>query len=154
VHSKTLPLHKRNNRPSNRMTYLLIITLATLPIPSQIPHTVFDIISLGVDAVLCHDQDTCKTVHTCARSKMPQHNIVNNVWLFTHDWFQDNSMCIDRRQSTQLCPYQMGICHESKIILEIISSQMKIKIKDRWQKRKLVSGKEEAQLNKSSHSDW
>jgi len=24
------------------------------------------------------------TVHTCAHSKMPQHNIVNNVTLFSH----------------------------------------------------------------------
>jgi len=48
-------------------------------IPSQIPHTLFDIISLGVDAILCHDQDTCKTVYTCARNKMPQFNIVHNV---------------------------------------------------------------------------
>jgi len=32
-----------------------------------------------VDAVLCHDQDTCKTVHTCARTKMTQYKIVNNV---------------------------------------------------------------------------
>jgi len=36
-------------------------------------------ISLDVDAVLCH----VKTVHTCARSKMPQHNIVNNVFPMT-----------------------------------------------------------------------
>jgi len=88
------------------MTYLLIITLVPLPIPSQIQHTLFDIISLSVDAVLCHDEDTCKTVRPCARSKMPQYNIVNNVNLFSHDWFQGNSMCIDRRQSTK--PYQMG----------------------------------------------
>jgi len=33
------------------MTYLLIITLAPSPIPRQIPHTLFNIISLGVDAV-------------------------------------------------------------------------------------------------------
>jgi len=33
------------------MTYLLSITLAPSPIPSQIPHTLFDIISLGADAV-------------------------------------------------------------------------------------------------------
>jgi len=46
-----------------------IFTLAPSPIPSQIPHTLFDIISLGVDPVLCRNQDTCKTVHTCARSK-------------------------------------------------------------------------------------
>jgi len=58
------------------MIYLLIITLAPTPIPCQIPHTLFDIISLGVEAILCHDQDTRKTVHTCARSKMPQYNIV------------------------------------------------------------------------------
>jgi len=35
----------------NLMTYLLNITIAPLPIPSQIPHTQFDEISLGVDAV-------------------------------------------------------------------------------------------------------
>jgi len=40
------------------MTYLLIIMLAPSPIPSQIPHTLFHIISLGAHAVLCHDQDT------------------------------------------------------------------------------------------------
>jgi len=34
------------------------------------PHTRFDIISLGVEAVLSHDQDTCKTVRTCVRSKI------------------------------------------------------------------------------------
>jgi len=45
---------------------------------SQTP-TLFDIISLRVDAVLRHDQDTRKEVHTCARSKMTQYNIVNNV---------------------------------------------------------------------------
>jgi len=38
------------------MTYLLIITL--VPSPIQIPHTLFDIISLGVDAAICHNQDT------------------------------------------------------------------------------------------------
>jgi len=75
IHSKTFQLHKRNNRLSNQMTNLLIITLAF----SLIPMTLFDIISLGVDAVLCHDQTTCKIVHTCARSKMAQYNTVNNV---------------------------------------------------------------------------
>jgi len=87
VHSKLLQLHKRNNQLSNRMTYLLI-KLAPSPIPSYIPHTLFDIISLDVDAVLCHDQDTYKTVHTCARSKMPQHNIVNNVYYFPMTGFK------------------------------------------------------------------
>jgi len=43
------------------MTYLLIITLAPSPIPSQIQSTLFGIISLGVDTVLCHDQEICKT---------------------------------------------------------------------------------------------
>jgi len=65
VHSKTLQLHKRNNRLSNRMTYLLFITLAPSPIPSKIPHTLFNIISLGVDTVLCHDQDTLVHVAKC-----------------------------------------------------------------------------------------
>jgi len=36
VHSKTLQLLKRNNQLSNRITYLLIITLEPSPIPSQI----------------------------------------------------------------------------------------------------------------------
>jgi len=36
-------------------------------------------ISLGADVVLCHAEDACKTVHTSAPSKMPQHNIVNNI---------------------------------------------------------------------------
>jgi len=44
-------IHKYNNRLSNRMTYLLIMTLAPLPIPSQISHTLFDQISFGVHAV-------------------------------------------------------------------------------------------------------
>jgi len=35
------------------MTYMLIIILAPLLVPSQIPHTIFNIISLSVDAVLC-----------------------------------------------------------------------------------------------------
>jgi len=50
------------------------------------------------------------TVHTCAHSKMPRHNIVNNVKLFS-PWigFRTSiSMCIDSRQSIQLCPYHMG----------------------------------------------
>jgi len=33
---------KRNNWLSNRMTYLLIIMLVPSPIPSQIPHTLFE----------------------------------------------------------------------------------------------------------------
>lgn len=43
--------HKHNNWLSNRVTYLLIITLAPSLKPSHIPHTLFDIISLVVDAV-------------------------------------------------------------------------------------------------------
>jgi len=62
--------------------WLINVTLARSPIPSQIPHTLSDIISLGVDAVLCHDQDTCMTVHTCARSKMPQYNIMKCLVIF------------------------------------------------------------------------
>jgi len=58
---KIFQLHKRNNWLSNLMTYLLIITLALSPKPSQ---TLFDKILLGVDAVLRHDQDICMTVHT------------------------------------------------------------------------------------------
>jgi len=67
------------------MSYLLIITFVNT---KQIPHTQFDIISLSVDAVLCHDQDTSRTVHSCARSKMPQYNIVNNVQLFSLNGFK------------------------------------------------------------------
>jgi len=64
-----------------------------------------------MDTVLSHDQDTCKTVHTCAPSNMAEYEIVNNAYLFSHNWFQGNIMCIDRRQSTQLCHYQMGITY-------------------------------------------
>jgi len=37
------------------------------------------------------------------------HSTISQIMLsyFPYDWFQDNSMCIDRRQSTQLCSYQM-----------------------------------------------
>jgi len=52
------------------MTYLLLITLAPSPIPSQIADTLFDIISLGVDAVLCHDEDTCKTLVHVAKCRL------------------------------------------------------------------------------------
>jgi len=34
------------------------LKLVPLPIPSQISHTLFDIVSLSVDAILCHDQET------------------------------------------------------------------------------------------------
>jgi len=40
VHGKTLQLHKRNNRLTNRMTYLLIIKLAPYPARS---HTFYSI---------------------------------------------------------------------------------------------------------------
>jgi len=42
---------KHNNWLSNHRTYLLIITLAPSPIPSKIPHILFEIISLDVDTV-------------------------------------------------------------------------------------------------------
>jgi len=49
------------------------------------------------------------TVHTCAHSKMPQHNIFQIMSnYFPMNWFQDISMSIDSRQSIQLCPYHMG----------------------------------------------
>jgi len=43
--------------------------LAPSPILSKIPHILFDIISVGVDAVLCHEQDICKTVQKQAAEK-------------------------------------------------------------------------------------
>jgi len=76
VHGKTFQLHKRNNRLSNQTNYLLI-TLAPSLIPSQILHTLFEIIPLGVDAILCHDQDTCKTVNTCALHVAKCHIIIS-----------------------------------------------------------------------------
>jgi len=83
---------------------VLIFISAPSPIPSQIPHTLFHSVWMQFNVVT---RTPCKTVHTCARSKMPQHNIVNIFYSFSHDWFQGKSMCIDRRQSTQLCPYHM-----------------------------------------------
>jgi len=72
--SKTLQLHKRNNRQSNRMTYLPIITLALSPIPSQIPHTLFDIYNFnrcGCSLTLC----PCKTVHNWTSNCAPTHEV-------------------------------------------------------------------------------
>jgi len=43
--------------------------------------------------------------HTCAHSKIPQHNTVNNVDFFPMNWLQGNRMC---RQSIQQCSYHMG----------------------------------------------
>jgi len=54
---------KSSNYTNATISYLmyfllkLIITLASVPIPSQIPQTLFDIISLGMDAVERHVQD-------------------------------------------------------------------------------------------------
>jgi len=45
------------------------------------------------------------TVQTSAHSKMPQHNIVNSVIYFPMNWLQGNSMCIDSKQLTRLCPW-------------------------------------------------
>jgi len=66
------------------MTYLLIILLVPSPIPSQIPHTLFDIYNFtwcGCRLTPCPGY-IYKTVHNCAHSKMSQHKIVNNVWYF------------------------------------------------------------------------
>jgi len=51
IHSKTRQLVTCNNPLSNRMTNLLIITLAPSLVPSQVSHILFHKISLGVDAV-------------------------------------------------------------------------------------------------------
>jgi len=77
--------------------HLFIIMLTPSPIPSQIPHTLFDIISLGVNAVERHSQDIWKTVHTksCARSKMPQYNMVNNILLFA---LVSGQQCVHRQE--------------------------------------------------------
>jgi len=71
-------VHKRNNRLSNRMTYLLIITFSPSPISSQIPHTLFDIISRSPMQLNIMPRTHVRQSH-CAHSKMPQHNIVNCV---------------------------------------------------------------------------
>jgi len=99
------------------MTYFLIHTLAHSPMPSQIPHTLFDIISLGVDAVQHHAQDKCKTDHTCAHNKMPQHYIVNMSSYFSMNWLQ-GCMCIDSRQSIRLCPYHMGYMRTGRQVVK------------------------------------
>jgi len=43
------------------------------------------------------------TVHTCARSKMPQHNIVNNV-----NWIQGNSTEDGKQKWTKYCCHILG----------------------------------------------
>jgi len=52
-----------NETTGSNWMYLLIIMLAPSPIPSQIPHSLFDIISLGVHAVLCL-YTYCNTIAT------------------------------------------------------------------------------------------
>jgi len=36
---------------------------------------------------------------------------------FSHEWFQGDSMCIDRRQSAKLCPYHMGMVASKPVLL-------------------------------------
>ena len=61
VHSETHMLQNCNYWLSDRMTYLLKYYISaftnTKPVHTHI-HTLFGIISLGVDAVSCHAQDT------------------------------------------------------------------------------------------------
>jgi len=82
------------------MTYLHIIVLVPSLIPSQIPHTLFDIISLGVDAVLCYDQYTCEAVHTWARNKclsVISWRICSNFpWLLSRQQYVDRQGTIDK----------------------------------------------------------
>jgi len=48
-HSSYINAAMQHKCLSHQMTYLLIIMFVPSPMPGEIPHTVFDIISLGVE---------------------------------------------------------------------------------------------------------
>jgi len=48
------------------------------------------------------------TVLSFARSKLPRQNMMNDVRLFSPVLVLGNSMCIDKRQSIELCPPHTG----------------------------------------------
>jgi len=90
------------------LSCLIIITLAPSPTQNQIPHSLFDIFSIGLVAVKCPAQDNDQydslhmIVHICARSKFSQHNIANNVVISPELVSGQQWMCIDREQLIQL----------------------------------------------------
>jgi len=74
------------------MTYLLIITLAPSPTPSQLPHTLFDIISLGADAPSCpgYMRDSALIVHITII-----HNTISGIMssYFLMNWLHGKMQC-------------------------------------------------------------
>jgi len=124
------------------MTYLLIITLVPSPIPSQIPHTQFNIISLGVDEVNIMPriyvwQFTLVHIAKC-------HSTISWImsWYFPMNWLQGNSMCINSRQSI---PH--GVLH-----LEAIRHDFRVELVECY----LLSqtGKINAQLRTCKQYNW
>jgi len=62
------------------------------------------------------------TVHSFARGKLPQQNMMNDVRLFSRVLDLGNSMRIDKRQSIQLCPPHTGstsVMHNAVDLLRI-----------------------------------
>jgi len=92
------------------LSRLLIITLAPLPPPSQIPHDPYDNILhwVWLQFYVKLISGRSMTVHNFARSKLPQQNMLNNVRLFCHALILGSSTSIDKRQSIQKCAYHMG----------------------------------------------
>jgi len=88
---------------------LFIITLAPLPLTSQIPHPlhspcIFTRCCCSFPSCPGH----CMTVHSSARSKLPRQNMMNDVRLFSRVLVLGNSVHIDKRQSIQLRPPHTG----------------------------------------------
>jgi len=123
-HSKTLQLHQRNNQLSNRMTYLLIITLAPSPIPSQIPHTLFDIISIisfGVDMMSVR---LFSCVHWQSRDTTISTNKERSHWALAHwKWMLSRFSYVAQRR----IPYNLHIhtikWRNLRLLIGITSSQ-------------------------------
>jgi len=51
------------------------------------------------------------TVHTCAHSKMPQHNIVNNVKLFSHELVSGHQYVHRQYTIDTTVPLPHGVLH-------------------------------------------
>jgi len=84
-------------------------TITSAPTPSQIPNTPLVTTSLGADAVQHHAQDICIRHDVCTHSKLPQHNMVNIVKIFSHELVagQQYSLCtsiVDNRYDCVLIP--------------------------------------------------
>jgi len=100
---------KRNNRLFNRMThwpYYYVGAFANTKLYSTHP-VWYNFTQWGCS--LCHARTHVRQLTLAHAAKCS--NTIS--WMlssyFPMNWLQGNSMCIDRKQSTQLCPYYIGL---------------------------------------------